>query len=384
MFAIVALMTIARASELPAEPSSAVETIQLPRLSESALERNLAARLNIAWDGVPLRPALERLGYSQQLAIVLDRRIDPGQLVQLSMNDARVDEILRSIADTHDGYVSQVGPVIYIGPRDNVAQLATLVAVRQAQLADLPAELRIRWGKHSFASWPQLSEPRTLVAQWARERAISIDGIERIPHDLWPAQSLPELDLLERLIIALVGFDLNPEIDREGRIRIEAMPSGLQLDERYLLPPGRRTWTDLRSQLPSAKIEWLQGRRELRIVGTAEDHRAARRWLLGESPATRTIDPARPTRPTEPRLENKRFTLTVKQQPLRQVLAAIAHQTGYELVWDQVPSQIQERRISVTVNQATIDELLASILHQQPVTYRRQSSELRIIGSVER
>ena len=44
-----------------------------------ALQEQLAAPVSVIWEGNPLRPAMMNLSRTQHVAILIDRRVDPGQ-----------------------------------------------------------------------------------------------------------------------------------------------------------------------------------------------------------------------------------------------------------------------------------------------------------------
>ena len=50
-------------------------------------------------------------------------------------------------------------------------------------------------------AWDELAEPRTLLAALARENGLEIEGLDRVPHDLWPAADWPPMSLVDRLTL---------------------------------------------------------------------------------------------------------------------------------------------------------------------------------------
>ena len=93
---------------------------------KSQLEQNVGA----TWEAIPLRRAITSLSRSQRVAILLDRRVDPDQKIDLSFTDVPLERRLKLIAGKLQIGVAQVGPVIYLGPAATAEKLRTLSALR--------------------------------------------------------------------------------------------------------------------------------------------------------------------------------------------------------------------------------------------------------------
>ena len=76
----------------------------------------------------PLRRALERLVETQHVAIMLDRRIDPDQRIDFSVQGAGLERLIAALVEPYGGNVCQVGPVLYVGPLATTQVLPTVVA----------------------------------------------------------------------------------------------------------------------------------------------------------------------------------------------------------------------------------------------------------------
>lgn len=72
-----------------------------------------------SWQGVSLRRALRSLSESEgvRIAIVLDRRVDPGKKLNLTFDEQPLENVLLQIAAVNDIGMCQIGPVIYFGPK---------------------------------------------------------------------------------------------------------------------------------------------------------------------------------------------------------------------------------------------------------------------------
>jgi hypothetical protein len=129
----------------------------------AAFRQQLAATMNVTWSERALRDALA--GVSQQLdvATFLDRRIDPGQLIGLTLRDQLAEEVLRQLAAAGKAEWRAVGPVVYVGPAHAAAKLPTLAALRRQEAEKLAAEARSRLLKTQAWEWNALAEPRRLI-----------------------------------------------------------------------------------------------------------------------------------------------------------------------------------------------------------------------------
>ncbi len=275
-------------------------------------EQRLASVTGVQWVGTPLRPALQRLAEAQQVAILIDRRLDPDQPVDFSGENMSLEQLLQSLADSRGWGLSRIGPVVYLGPAPTTLELATYQALQEAALRRLPAAVQRRWRQPRDASWPELTEPRQLVAKWLADVAIEVRGLDQIPYDLWAAQSLPQLELLERLTLTLAGFGLGAEIQSSGVVHVVPLPGNSTIQARYPIPRHLRARLPELEQLASDCETELQGQ-TLDVRGRIEAHRRIQAWL--QPPRSQSVPP----RPGE-----KRYTLTVKNQPLESILRAVA------------------------------------------------------------
>ena len=102
--------------------SSAAETPKW--LTGERLRNQLDQKVSVTWSGVPLRRALKSLSDSQHVAIMLDRRVDPEQKIELTLDDVTLDAALKSIALKMKIGVGQVGSVFYFGPEATASAFA--------------------------------------------------------------------------------------------------------------------------------------------------------------------------------------------------------------------------------------------------------------------
>jgi len=214
LFLTAAILALAEPA-LAAPPATAVPTQGATR--RTAANRRAEVRVNVQWSGVPLRQAMSGLGRSTKQAILIDRRIDPDQPVELARNGATPVEIVAVVAESLGLAVVHVGPTLYIAPPGAAARIEQQLAQQTTAARRLPTAQSRRWASRAALTWNELAEPHTILGELAAGEEISVRGSELVPHDLWTAAELPPLTLVERLTLLLAPFDLSWSFEEEGR-----------------------------------------------------------------------------------------------------------------------------------------------------------------------
>jgi hypothetical protein len=101
-----------------------------------------------------------------------------------------------------------------------------------------------------------------------------------------------------------------------------------------------------------------------------------------EAPTRNASASAATTRrsPTAPPVDQQRFTLRVRQQPLGAILDRIGQQTGVRFAWydENVAQTARARRVDCEVREADLDELLRSLLQPLGLHSVRGDGQVRI------
>ena len=298
-------------------------------------QRQLAQPVDILWAGNPLRAALQGLADSQQVAILVDRRVDPSRKLQLTIQNAPMQSALQTIADHCGLGISRLGDVIYLGPATCAAQLRPIEAALIRRVRQFPASIQRKFFRSKALAWDDLASPRDLLAQLGRENGLEISGLDRVPHDLWAAADLPGLSLIDRLTLIAAQFDLMFKIDGDGT-RLELVP--------------------VPDDLPEASEPFSLPRRR--------PERA-------------------PTRPVK-NLERLRIQrISVQNEQLEPVLRQLADRLGLELKIDRPALQAAgislDRRITMTAEDVSVDELFEALLKPTGLKAHRRRSVLEIV-----
>jgi hypothetical protein len=170
-------------------------------LTGPALQRRLQDTIGISWSEMPLRRGVYDLCGRKQVAVLLDRRVDPGRKVSLSVGDAPLEDVLHEIAKSQELGLTFLGPVAYFGPPGVVVRLRSLAEMRREEIRRLPLAVAGTFLRLKSMQWNDLATPRELLGQLAEEAQVSVSGLERVPHDLWAGAALPPLAWIDRLTL---------------------------------------------------------------------------------------------------------------------------------------------------------------------------------------
>ena len=334
----------------------------------SQLEHQLASWTAVHLVDSPLRDGLRRYAAAQGVCVFLDRRIDPGIPINLSVSRTRLNDGLRQIAHRAGAAICQVDSVIYIGPPPVAAKLSTLAALKRQEAKQQPTESRRRFFQKSRWQWNDLATPRDLARELLVELQCLLLNEDAIPHDLWPAANLPPLTAVDRLTILLAGFNLTFTIEEAARaIRLVPFPDTVTLALTYPLEVvPEKTRTLVASKFPDLSMARHPG--GFLISGTWEEHRQLQRLLTGHT-----------SRP-EDRLQGaeQAYTLHVKSSA-RKLIATVSAQLGLQLEIDPSITEELNQHISVEVNQVSSEGLLEAILAPMGLDYRLENQLLTIL-----
>ncbi len=302
-----------------------------------ALRQRLLHPLTATWQGQQLRIALDRLADLEGLTIWLDRRIDPGQTISLSVQELPLGETLAKLARAVGGEVAYVEGVVYVGPKGTAQEIDALREMMRASLTNAPHTMRSGWFSKAAWSWPRLSEPRKILPGLFSSSKIELHGLEQVPHDLWLAQQLSPLALVDRATLLLYGFDLTLQIATDGKsCRIVPIERPLVATHKYPGPSVRRP--------------------------------------VAQQPHPKSRSAPRPNR--------KVYSLHIREKKVGDVLQQLARQLHLDLQWDEkqlaAAGRTMETRISCEVASVDLDQLLESVLTPAGLQFDREGTVVRI------
>ncbi len=357
---------------LPAEEGAS----QTNNTDRGNIAAALDQRFTATWQGQQLGSILERLSATQRIDIWIDRRIDLQQTASYEFREATVRQAFQQLTANQDLGYSPLSRVVYLGPKASAREIATLIALAQEEVAQLPDRSAKKWLAEEPTAWPELSEPRALLEGWLNQADLELAAAGLVPHDLWPARKLPALPLVDRVVLLLAGFDLTCEISAEGHTcRVVPIAKPVEIAKRYPFSVHtRRAYQEL------AKGELTQIiKREgphLVLRGRWEDHQRFQSLIeIGVKTG--------PTKGEFPRQKSRKlYSLSLKNQPVGKVIDQIASLAEIQVVWDRdsFPEDSDPRSILVSceVVEADLKTLLEVILSPTKLRFRLAGNKLLI------
>jgi len=308
--------------------------------ADRTVERTVAgldAGVQATWTRVPLGAWVQRISSLAGKPVVLDRRIDPERLVTRTARGESLRDVIDAVAGEVGAASEELPGVIRLAPPAVAPRDAAAAADRARRLAALPIAERKRLLEPAAWSWPAGARPRELVAASLEAAGLTVEGIDTIPHDHFPATDLPPLPLAERLDLLLAHFDLRIvwAADR-GRVTGRIVPSDAEISA---AAPGK-----------------------------------------SEAPEQAPTRPRPPSRSVKVRDE---FTLRL-EAPLDQALAAIAGRLGLDLDLDLAslaargiaPGEI----VRAEVEKASRDGLLDAVVRPVGLQWKIEGKRLRVFA----
>ncbi len=338
-------------------------------LSGPQLNQGLKRKISLSWSATPLRDSLRNLSRQQKIAVFLDRRVDPGQLIELQTDLLPIEEIFFIIADKADIAVCRMGNLFYFGPR---AEVAGLRWIRQSHIENakkLPASSRRILFSPGSISWTQLSQPHDVLINLTDESEITLGDVN-VEHDLWPAYDLPPLILLDRLLVLTYGFNQYLKLSAEDdRIRVESTNQSSppqRVRDQFKCDLTKAKFDRIASQY-SASSKLANGRVELE--GQPLEIYELRRKLL-------TARAQRLTKSSTKQLHDKTRVSLKTNVPIQRLLDQVAAKMGVELEYSPDIAPILENRVEINVTKVTYSELIRKSLEGTGIQFELTENAL--------
>jgi hypothetical protein len=362
-----------------ANPDVAPMPFQSGKLFQAALDRPFSA----TWENVNLRNISRRIAATQRVAILLDRRLDPTCEHSMTAPGESLRSFLDRLAENAGGKSVALGSVVYLGPPAAARSLRTLIWLRQQELSadEFPKARRFTLVQTATFAWDDLTRPSDLIRRLATDYQLEVQGLELVPHDLWAGAIIPEATVAEALSVILIQFDLTFEWTATGAaFRILAAPERVALERDHLPGPGQSAADALaqwRQRFPALEARIVDD--EIHVHGTIEEHETIERLRL---PLPRT-SPSPPPGRLKP-LKNERYTLRIRETPLRDLLEKLSEPAYGQLVFDYDTEALARagidlnQRVTFEVKAATIEQLLAAALKPVGLAFELKDRTARL------
>jgi hypothetical protein len=295
----------------------------------AALERPIAGN----WKGVSLRSILRRLSREREVAILLDRRVDPDQTIDIDTGERSFRSAIDEIALTAHSAASRAGNCLVVAPLAAAGRLRTIIALRERELATRQTEYSARAARlrsdRATIRWEDLDRPADILKTIGRQFGLTVSGIEMVPHDLWAGATAPEMTAAEALSLVLNQFDLTFEwTDRGAGVQLVALPSTMTIERSYSLrgKSAGEVLHTIRSKIEGLDVDVRGG--VLVVKGTVEQHESVAALMGLAKPTGRT-----PTKRASSPLEKQSFTLQAHGVSLRDLFRELQKQ-GLTIEYD--------------------------------------------------
>ena len=286
------------------------------------------------------------------MAVFLDRRVDPGTIVTISLTGVTFEQFLWTLASQLNLDVCPIGDVYYLGPPATAQRLPVIAERVREQISALPQREKPRTGKLRSLSWTPLTDPEILLRQTMDEA--SIEWPIEVEHDLWPGGDLPEMEFADRLVLLLAGFNLSPKFSQQTTSPLEqSLESNDRVGKKIMLCQSNEAKTLMKAARKEFSDVARISRRgsEITGTGTVADLARIRRWLVEhQTPVARPAD-------------QNRFTMNNTTATRIQILQKVADSLNRELRFSPEHQTLLGERVTLNVSNVSIDELLAEILN---------------------
>lgn len=333
-----------------------------------AFWRRTASTTSFSWQDRGLREGLQQLAHAHQIQVWIDRRVDPARRVTVEVTGVPLLEAIREIAQRAGAAAVAIEPVIIVGHPETVLRIAASIGRLRGELAATthPAARRLR--ERQAVQWPMLATPDDALA--AAFRAWRIDPPPvTLPHDLWPAGELREVDAAMALGLIAGGFDRAVRFDAPA-VAFEPLASSPTYTANYRAAEVPRPLRNEVAERDSATMWNVRGP-TVELTATAVGHAALRMALAAaetrDAPAGRNAAPA-----------ESRFTLEVKQTPAAELLAKLAAAGGWQLEISEEAQRRAASRISLSARDATLAELVEAACRQAGLEGQLEGGRLRV------
>lgn len=316
--------------------------------------------LTAVFENTEFRDVLHRLGPDRNLAVILDRRIDPNQTVTFSIQQEPLRLGLARIVASRSAELVLTENVAYVGPTERARWLRTAIIQAERGMATESTKRLVPVRK--TIAWDDLATPRSILERIEAAYNLRVDNPALVPHDLWGRATLPNVTPAEALTLVLIQFDLRWTWEpKSRRVQLEPWDNPDPID-RSFQPRGKMT---VASVLEDGPVQWPEVKftardKDVLVRGRVEDLEQVAKWLAG---GLNRIGPKDGPSPTP--LSQRRFTLSEKNVPALAVLKEL-EKTGVELVLDEdslaAAGADLNRLVTIAVQKATIDEFLKAVL----------------------
>ncbi|MCA9042050.1 MAG: hypothetical protein KDA65_16980 [Planctomycetaceae bacterium] len=335
------------------------------------LIQKLEEPLTVSWDHAELRTILQQLSATTDVALVIDRRLDPHFPITLSLANRPFLEILVEVGRQSRAELSVQSNYLYLGPPQAARNLRTVIAQKEEELKEaltgVDSLTRRQMTRRTDLIWDDLTTPLEVIRKISGEYTLKLSDSDQIPHDLLTKCHLPSASLSQQLCTLLIQYDLCYGWDEFGKsFRITPFPEDVSLRQQHRVPKSRRDQVE-RELASHPELKWNWGKNnQLELIGRVEDHE----WLIsllfpkrggGNSVVNQGV-----------KLSLQRFTLKQEGVSVVSVIDEL-QKSGIEFQFEpaEFGDRFRERKDKVDLNlqEASPEELCQQLFGKLPVKY---------------
>ena len=323
-----------------------VETQKNKYLTGKKLDRRNVRALSIWWKDAELRDRLTAFSETQDIAIMLDRRVDPSTIVNLGVENRTLEQVFRRISSTAKIGVCRIEDCYYFGPVDATIALPIAMDTLSRQAKKVARRSAVRWTAKRPVRTGPVVETKALIQAIATKHGFVVNGLEELPHDLWYSVSLPPTSVIAQIQLMLAGFDKTFEIDPNAKsITIIDFPKIESVKRVFTVTKRPANTKELIAQFPDLRISY----RSKAVVATGPPQQLA----LLEAALIASVEPRTG--------QVVRFDLNTESDRLT-ILRTIAQDAKLELVLGEIPPTELSDRIKINASKVTQSELIFEAL----------------------
>ncbi|MEZ6144859.1 MAG: STN domain-containing protein [Planctomycetaceae bacterium] len=345
------------------DQSQADDGSSAPRLAGSELRKELESPINVTIPQTRVREVVLRLESLHNVAILLDRRIDPDRLIDVQLTQVTLLEGIEFLANQLEADAALVGGTVVIGPTDKLDRTRTDIVIQHQTLKDSSSEQGQRRLFELFSGksfrWDNLQTPRELVQSIGEGYGVEVTGLDLIPHDLWAAGEMIDVSAVEALMLAAGQFDLTCQWNEDASIvQLAPAPSRLTIEKELTVNPAilADVFSELSEEVPLADIS-VEGRR-VRVIGSVAEQE------LVESRLKRNSNGDREPMPDQGPLAKRSFTLKTERTPAIAILRTLEAQgtsVEYDLNVLTAAGVDLSQKVTLSLQKASADEFFQAL-----------------------
>lgn len=353
------------------------------RLSGREFSKKLAGRVNLVRESAGLLDILHDLQTTQNVAIVLDRRVDPTQTTTVKVTAAPLETAIHRVAHNSGNTARVIGSTVFVGPAESLTKLRTIITQRTNELReskDVPVRQLRRLTSRNVVHWNDLDKPADITQRVADTNSVQLKNIDAMRHDLWRHGTLVGVNFVEAISVLLLQYDKTFTWNDDAS-EITIVPTSADIGIEQIHDKRRQSSEKLmqaiHARFPKLKVDTSSSR--LKVFATVEQHEQIEAYITTgawppekhELSSGQQADGDGATNQIP--LSRRRITLRVIRKPAQDVIAALK-KSGMDIRFDESEMKTAgvdlSQLIELEVTKVEIDQLFKAICEPIGVTFK--------------